>query len=150
MDRRSYVSVFTDGSCDGNPGKGGYAAIIKKGRCYQEITGTVPHSSNNRMELIAVVKGLSEVKPCSTVTVYSDSQYVVAAINEGRLSQWKNNGWRRIRTLEPVKNADLWRYYLNLVSDRKLDVRFQKIAAHKGHKFNERVDFLARRAAKSA
>ncbi len=113
MDRRNQVSLYTDGSCDGNPGPGGYAAILKKGRFYREITGSVPHGSNNRMELLAVIKGLAEVKQSSTVTVFTDSAYVESAVNEGRLSQWQNNGWRRIRTLEPVKNADLWVVSLN-------------------------------------
>ena len=150
MDRRSYVSVYTDGSCNGNPGPGGYAAILKKGRWKKEIVGSIPHSSNNRMELQAVISGLSAVRPCSQVKVYCDSQYVVDAIAEGRVMEWQNNGWRRIRTLEPIKNADLWRNYLSIVQDRKLSVIFHKIAAHKGHQMNERVDFLARQAAKSA
>ena len=147
----NYVSVYTDGSCNGNPGPAGYAAIIKKGgRYYREIVGREPYSTNNRMELTAVIKGLSIVKPYSNVTVYSDSQYVVAAVTEGRLEQWQKNGWRRIRTQEPVKNKDLWRDYLSIVKERNLEVKFQKIAAHSGHRINERVDFLARQAAKAA
>ena len=144
------VALYTDGSCNGNPGPGGYAAILKKGKFQKEIVGSVPHSSNNRMELMAVIKGLSKVKPNSKVTVFSDSQYVVNAINEGRVMTWQDNGWRRIRTMEPVKNADLWEYYLKVVKERKLDVQFQKIAAHRGHYFNERADFLAHQAAKLA
>ena len=144
------VSLYTDGSCNGNPGPGGYAAILKKGKFQKEIVGSVPHSSNNRMELTAVIKGLSKVKPNSRVVVVSDSQYVCDAVNEGRVVIWQDNGWRRIRTLEPVRNADLWRYYLRVVKERKLDVQFQKITAHKGHYFNERADFLARQAAKFA
>ena len=149
MNKRSHISVFTDGSCNGNPGPGGYAAILKCGRFHKEIVGSVPHSSNNRMELTAVIRGLSEVKPNSNVTVYTDSGYVERAVNEGRLSQWQNNGWRRIRTLEPVKNADLWRYYLSIVKKNNPDVKFHKITAHSGHRINEHVDFLARQAAKS-
>ena len=149
MNRRSNVSVFTDGSCNGNPGPGGYAAILKSGKFHKEIVGSVAQSSNNRMELIAVIKGLVEVKPNSNVTVYTDSGYVERAVNEGRLSQWQNNGWRRIRTLEPVKNADLWRHYLRIVKLKNLEVKFQKIAAHRRHRINEHVDFLARQAAKA-
>ena len=144
------VSVYTDGSCNGNPGPGGWAAILKKGRWQREIVGNTPHGSNNRMELQAVIAGLSAVRPGSSVTVYSDSQYVVDAINDGRMKLWQNNGWRRIRTLEPVRNADLWRYYLSIVQERKLEVKFQKLTAHRGHKLNERADFLARQAAKTA
>ncbi len=149
MDSKKRVSLFTDGSCDGNPGPGGYAAILKKGKFHKEIVGSVPHSTNNRMELLAVIKGLSEVKPYSNVTVYTDSGYVERAMNEGRLTQWQNNGWRRNRTLEPVKNADLWKMLFSIQSERKLDVKYRKIAAHKGHRMNERVDFLARQAAKA-
>ncbi len=151
MDRRSrYVSVYTDGSCNGNPGPGGIAVIMKKGRWYKEIVSSIPYSSNNRCELQAVIAGLTAVKPGSHVKVFSDSQYVVDAVNQGRLSQWQGNGWKRIRTLEPVRNADLWRNYLSIVKNRHLDVKFQKIAAHSGHRINERVDFLARQAARIA
>ena len=147
----NYVSIYTDGSCNGNPGPAGYAAIIKKGgHYYREIVGREPYSTNNRMELTAVIKGLSIVKPNSNVTVYSDSQYVVAAVNEGRLGQWQKNGWRRIRTGEPVQNRDQWMVLCKTIKQRNLKVKFQKIAAHKGHHLNERVDFLARQAAKTA
>lgn len=149
MNRRP-VSVYTDGSCNGNPGPGGWAAILKKGRWEREIVGSTPYGSNNRMELQAVIAGLSAVRPGSLVTVYTDSGYVERAVNEGRLAQWQNNGWRRIRTLEPVMNADLWRYYLSIVQERKLEVKFEKLTAHQGHKLNNRADFLARQAAKTA
>ena len=144
------VSVYTDGSCNGNPGPGGYAAIIRKGEWCKEISGAVPYSTNNRMELTAVIRGLSEIEKGSTVRVLTDSAYIERAVNEGRLAVWQENGWRRIRTLEPVRNADLWRSLLSIVKSRDLDVKFQKIAAHRGNRFNERVDFLARRAARSA
>ena len=140
MNRRIHVSVFTDGSCDGNPGRGGYAAIIKKGRYHKEIVGNVSHSTNNRMELMAVIKGLAEVKPCSCVTVFTDSAYVERAVNEGRLEEWKSNGWRRIRTGTPVLNKDQWLVLCETIKSKKLDVTFQKLTAHKGHYYNERVD----------
>ena len=144
------VSIYTDGSCNGNPGPGGWAAILKKGRWQKEIVGSTPHGSNNRMELQAVIAGLSAVRPGSHVTVYTDSGYVERAVNEGRLEQWQNNGWRRIRTMEPVKNQDLWRYYLNIVNQKKLEVKFQKVNGHANCKLNNRADFLARQAAKTA
>ncbi len=143
------VSVYTDGSCYGNPGPGAYAAIIKKGRFYKEIVGSVPHSTNNRMELMSVIKGLAEVKPHSTVTVFTDSLYVEQAFNSGRIIQWQNNGWRRLRTGEELMNKDLFSVLLQTIVDKKLEVKFQKLEAHKGHRFNTRVDFLARQAAKS-
>ena len=143
------VSLYTDGSCDGNPGPGGFAAILKKRGYRKEIVGSVPHSTINRMELMAVIQGLSAVKPYSKVTVLTDSSYVEKAVNEGRLMVWSNNGWRRIRTHEPVKNADLWQRLVGIIKSGKLDVSFRKVAAHKGCRDNERADFLARRAAKA-
>ena len=150
MKRKPYVSIYTDGSCDGNPGSGGFAVILKANRVYREIVGKVPHSTNNRMELEAVIRGLSEVKPNSNVTVFCDSQYVVGAVNEGRLQQWQENGWRRIRTGEPVRNADQLVVLSKTIKDGNLSVRFVKIAAHRGHYFNNRADYLAKKAAQSA
>ena len=150
MDRRSHVSVFTDGSCNGNPGPGGYAAILKCGRFHREIVGRVPYSTNNRMELTAVIEGLSNVRPNSNVTVFSDSKYVVDAVNQGRLAQWQSNGWKRIRAGTPVLNKEGWQLLCDTIQDRQLNVRFQKVTAHKGHYYNERADYLARQAAKSA
>ena len=150
MNRRP-VSVYTDGSCDGNPGPGGYAAILKCGRFYREIVGSVPNTTtNNRMELTAVIRGLSEVKPNSKVVVYTDSQYVEQAFNSGRIEQWRNNGWRRIRTGTEVKNKDGFSILLDTIKERKLEVKFEKLTAHRGHKLNERADYLARQAAKTA
>ena len=150
MKRKPYVSIYTDGSCDGNPGPGGFAAILKSNGFYREIVGNVSHSTNNRMELAAVIRGLSEVKPNSNVTVFCDSQYVVGVVNEGRLEQWQGNGWRRIRTGEPVKNADQWVVLSQIIKDGNLNVRFVKIAAHRGYYFNNRADYLAKKAAQSA
>ena len=149
MNRRP-VSVYTDGSCNGNPGPGGYAAILKCGRFYQEIVGSVEHSTNNKMELTAIIMGLSEVRPNSKVIVYTDSQYVEQAFNSGRILQWQANGWRRIKTGTEVKNKEGFSMLLDTIRDRKLEVKFQKLTAHKGHRFNERADFLAKQAAKAA
>ena len=149
MNRRP-VSVYTDGSCNGNPGPGGYAAILKCGRFYREIVGNVQHSTNNRMELMAIIMGLSEVRPNSRVVVYTDSQYVEEAFNSGRVEQWQANGWRRIKTGTEVKNKEGFSMLLDTIRDRKLEVKFQKLTAHKGHRFNERADFLAKQAAKAA
>lgn len=126
MNRRP-VSVYTDGSCNGNPGPGGYAAILKCGKFYKEIVGCVPNTTtNNRMELTAVIKGLSEVWPNSRVTVYTDSQYIEEAFNSGRVRQWQNNGWRRIRTGTEVKNKDSFSILLDTIRDRKLERRYIK------------------------
>ena len=88
MDKRKRVLVYTDGSCIGNPGKGGYGVIIKEGRRLKSFSGSIPYSTNNRMELSAVIKGLAAVAPGSAVTVYSDSNYVVNAFAGGLLEQW--------------------------------------------------------------
>lgn len=147
---RKPVAVYTDGSCNGNPGPGGWAAIIQNGKFYKEIVGSVTHSTNNRMELTAVIKGLSEVKPHSKVTVFTDSAYVEQAFNSGRVQQWQANGWHRIRTGTEVMNRDCFSMLLDTIKTRNLEVKFQKLTAHKGHKLNCRADFLARKAAKTA
>ena len=145
--KRNKVLVYTDGSSFGNPGKGGYAAIIRNGNQHQSITGSVPWSTNNRMELTAVIEGLSAVTYGSSVTVLTDSQYVEKAFNDGLLDIWKQNGWRRIKTGEPIKNDDQWLVLANVIKERDLHVRFVKLAAHKANVFNNRADYLARQAA---
>lgn len=150
MDKRKRISIFTDGSCYGNPGKGGYCAIIKKGKEYQTITGSVTASTNNRMELTAVIEGLSLIPRGSLVTVYTDSGYIERAVNEGRLALWQKNGWHRIKTGEPVKNADCWLVLYNLIRNNNLDVKFVKIRAHKTSYFNNHADYLAKKAALEA
>ena len=150
VDRRKRISVFTDGSCIGNPGKGGYCAIIRNGKTYRTITGSVSRSTNNRMELTAVIEGLSAVPHGSAVTVFTDSGYVERAINEGRLALWQQNGWHRIKTGEPVKNADHWLVLCELIRKRNLDVEFVKLKVHRANFFNNRADCLARMAAQMA
>ena len=142
------VSLYTDGSCNPNLGYAGYAAIIKKGGQKKELVGTLACCSINRVELLAIIHGLSQVNPDSHVTVFTDSAYVERAINEGRLLVWKTNGWRRIRTGEPIQNSDLWQVLSDTMKQRRLSVRFRKLKAHKGNYLNERADFLARKAAK--
>ena len=150
MDKRKRISIFTDGSCLGNPGKGGYCAIIRNGRKHRAITGSVPHSTSNRMELRAVIEGLSAIPHGSAAMIFSDSSYVVSAINEGRLAIWQQNGWRRIKTGEPIKNADQWLVLCGIIRDNNLDVKFVKLKAHKANYYNNRADYLARMAAQEA
>ena len=119
MDKRKRISVYTDGSCIGNPGKGGYCAIIRDGKHYRTINGNVSHSTNNRMELTAVIEGLSALPHGSAVTVFTDSGYIERAFNEGRVRVWMNNGWRRIKTGEPVQNADRFLVLCELIRKRK-------------------------------
>lgn len=150
MEKQKRISVFTDGSCLGNPGKGGYCAIIRRGKEQRTITGSVSYSTNNRMELTAIIEGLSAVPYGSVVTIYTDSGYVERAVNEGRLAIWQENGWRRIKTGEPVKNADRWLVLSEVIKNRNLDVSFVKLKAHKANYFNNYADSLARMAAQMA
>lgn len=143
------ILVYTDGSCFGNPGKGGYAAIIRNGNECQTITGSVPLSTNNRMELTAVIEGLSAVPYGSAVSVFTDSGYIERAFNEGRVDIWMSNGWRRIRTGEPVQNADRFLVLCELIQSKNLNVEFIKLKAHAINYYNNRADYFARKAAKN-
>jgi len=150
MEKQKRIRLFTDGSCIGNPGKGGYCAIIRRGKEQQTITGCVHCSTNNRMELTAIIEGLSAVPYGSAVTVYTDSGYVERAVNEGRLAVWQQNGWHRIKTGDPVKNADRWIVLSETIKNKDLDVSFVKLKAHKANYFNNLADHLARTAAQTA
>ena len=147
MESRKRISVFTDGSCFGNPGRGGYCAIVRSGKEHRIITGSVPYSTNNRMELTAVIEGLAAIPHGSVVTVFTDSGYIERAVNEGRLLKWQENGWHRIKTGEPIKNADRWGVLCKIIKNNDLDVRFVKIRAHKSSYFNNCADRLAKQAA---
>ena len=145
---RHRISLYTDGSAYPNSGTGGFAAIIRDGLHRKEVSGRIEHCTNNKAELWAVIQGLTNVVPDSHVTVFTDSGYIERAVNDGHLSIWQTNGWRRIRTGQPVMNADLWQVLCETIEQRRLTVQFRKLNAHKGHYFNERADFLARKAAK--
>lgn len=136
------IYLYTDGSSRGNPGPGGYCAILKSGVHYKELSGGFCHTTNNRMELLAVIVGLEAIKRnCAEVIVYSDSSYVVRAVNEGWLAKWQVKG------LHKQKNSDLWERFLRIVSRHR--VRFVWIKGHAGHPENERCDRLAVEAALS-
>ncbi len=138
----SHVEIYTDGACSGNPGPGGWAAILKAGDAEKEISGYEAETTNNRMELLAVINGLKSLKKRCKVTVYSDSAYVVNAFRQNWLENWKRNGWKRgPRKNQPVLNSDLWQELDRLIRDH--EVRFEKVAGHSGHEYNERVDELA-------
>ncbi len=136
------VVIFTDGSCRGNPGPGGWAAILKFGERVKELAGGEPLTTNNRMELTAVVHGLEALKGPSRVTLYADSQYVGKGLSDW-MAKWKANGWRRREggKLKEVKNEDLWRRLDELVSAHELI--YSWVAGHAGHEENERCDRLA-------
>jgi len=137
------VTIYTDGACSGNPGPGGWAAILQCDGREKEISGNTPETTNNRMELTAAIEALRtlKVKPCE-VTLYSDSAYLVNAFQQGWLSSWKSNGWKRgPRKNEPVSNTDLWKELDGLQSQH--EVTWKKVEGHAGNELNERVDQLA-------
>ncbi len=137
------VTLYTDGACSGNPGPGGWGAILMYGAKKKEISGGEVSTTNNRMELTAVIEGLKQLKyPCA-VEVYSDSAYTVNAFQEGWVSGWEKGGWRKADK-KPVLNADLWQELLALV--RTHQVTFHKVKGHADNPLNNRCDELARAA----
>jgi ribonuclease HI len=137
----SAVRIYADGACRGNPGPGGWGAIIMTGGSEMELFGGVPQTTNNRMELTAVVRALEALEHSSTVEVYTDSQYVQKGISEW-LPDWKRRGWRTADK-KPVKNVDLWQE-LERVAGRHR-VTWHWVKGHAGHPENERADELANR-----
>lgn len=135
------VEIYTDGACSGNPGPGGYGAVLIFGTHRKEISGGEPQTTNNRMEIMGVIKGLKMLKEPCEVSLYSDSRYVVDAIEKGWATRWQKNGWMRNKK-EPALNSDLWIELLELL--RKHKVTFHWIKGHAGHSENERCDELAR------
>ena len=141
---KDQVVVFTDGGCLGNPGPGGWAAVLLYKGHRKEISGGFRHTTNNRMELMAVIQALAAIKDRRKVVVHSDSQYVVNSIEQGWAARWKRNGWRKNRK-EPALNPDLWERLLDLCA--RQDVKFLWVRGHSGEVENERCDVLAREAA---
>ena len=135
-----FVELFTDGACSGNPGKGGWGAILRYMGHEKEISGGEMETTNNRMELTAVIQGLSMLKePCS-VRLTSDSKYVIDAITKGWVYGWQRNGWRKADR-KPALNVDLWEQLLPLLERHQ--VEFVWVKGHQGHPENERCDQLA-------
>jgi len=140
------VEIYTDGACSGNPGPGGYGAILKHGSHEKEISGGYRLTTNNRMELTAVIKSLQELKkPCS-VTIYSDSKYIVDAMNLGWVRKWMAGGWVK-GDRSPVKNVDLWKKVIGLLQTHQ--VAWVWVKGHSDNEFNTRCDRLAVEASKS-
>ncbi len=133
------VNLYTDGACRGNPGRGGWGAILVYGKYEKALSGGEPVTTNNRMELLAAINGLKALKePCS-VKLYSDSKYLVDAFLQGWVHGWCKSGWRRGR--EELKNPDLWAELYTLT--RTHSVEFIWVKGHAGHEYNERCDALA-------
>jgi ribonuclease HI len=139
------VTIYTDGACLGNPGPGGYGAVLLYGPHRQEISGGFRLTTNNRMEIMAVIAALEALKEPCRVTLYSDSQYVVNAMAKGWARRWKTNGWKRNQREEAV-NPDLWERLLDLCDQHQVEFRW--LRGHSGIAENERCDQLAVNAAK--
>ncbi|MEE4174906.1 MAG: ribonuclease HI [Xanthomonadales bacterium] len=136
----SRVELYTDGACSGNPGPGGWGALLLYGDHRRELCGGEPETTNNRMELQAVIEGVRALKRAVPITIYTDSTYVMKGITEW-ISGWKRNGWKTAAK-KPVKNEDLWRE-LDAVLEGH-DVQWRWVRGHAGNAGNERADELAR------
>jgi len=139
------IIIHTDGACSGNPGPGGWGAVLVSGRHRKEISGGEAATTNNRMELTAAIEALRALRGPSQVDLFTDSTYVKKGVTEW-ISSWKRNGWRRRsgKRLLPVKNEDLWQELDRLVGEHQ--VRFHWVEGHAGDAENERADELARGA----
>lgn len=134
------VKIFTDGACSGNPGPGGWGAILQYGNFEKELSGGEAETTNNRMEMTAVIKALHCLKEPCYVTLTSDSKYVLDALQKGWAAGWRENGWIK-KDKKPALNADLWEILLSLIEIHKMEYCW--IKGHAGHKENERCDMLA-------
>ena len=134
------VILYTDGACSGNPGLGGYGGILIYGEHKREYSAAVEETTNNRMEMMAVIEGLKRLKYPCVVDVYSDSAYTVNAFENGWLDGWVKNGWKKADK-KPVLNVDLWQELYALTSLHK--VTFHKVAGHADNELNNRCDKLA-------
>jgi len=142
-DRRPAVDIYTDGACRGNPGPGGWAAVLLFGEHRRELSGGESHTTNQRMELTAAIESLKALKRPCRVRMHSDSAYVVNAFRLGWVRRWQANGWRTAAG-KPVDNQDLWLQLLDVL--RSHQVEWVKVAGHSGDPWNERADQLARAA----
>jgi len=143
--KKPVVHIFTDGACLGNPGPGGWAALLRYGQHEKELVGAASHTTNNRMELRAAISALQALtRPC-TVYLHTDSQYLRQGITQW-VKNWQRNGWRTA-SKQRVKNQDLWRLLLEVMAPH--EVHWDWVKGHAGHEENERVDTLANEAAHS-
>lgn len=135
-----HVDIYTDGACRGNPGKGGWGAILVYSGKERELSGGEPSTTNNRMELTAAIEALSALKERCEVTLYSDSKYMIDAIEKKWVYSWREKGWKKADK-SPALNPDLWEKLLALLE--KHEVSFVWVKGHNGHAYNERCDTLA-------
>lgn len=145
MFMKKSVILYTDGACSGNPGIGGYAGILIYGKVEREYSGADAQTTNNRMEVLAVIEGLKRLKEPCKVDIFSDSAYTVNAFLEGWIYGWKKNGWKKADG-KAVQNVDLWEELYNLTKIH--EITFHKVAGHADNERNNRCDALARAAIK--
>lgn len=143
MSETSYVEIATDGACKGNPGPGGWGVLLRAGKTEKELSGGEPMTTNNRMELMAAIRGLEALKRPAHVKLSTDSRYVMDGLTKW-IKGWQRNGWKTADR-KPVKNADLWQQLLVASSPHRIDWVWVK--GHAGHPDNERADGLASNAA---
>jgi len=141
----SQIEIFTDGACKGNPGPGGWGALLRAGKHQKELFGGEKQTTNNRMELMAAIKALEAVKKSSQISLTTDSQYVRKGITEW-IEGWKKKGWKNSQR-KPVKNADLWQ--LLDVQNQRHQVDWHWVKGHSGHPGNEKADELANKGIES-
>ena len=139
MTQDKTVSLYTDGACKGNPGKGGWGVLMRYGNHEKELFGGEAHTTNNRMELTAIIQGLAALKRPCAVVIYTDSQYVKNGMEQW-IHGWKKNGWKTA-SKQPVKNEDLWQQLDRLAAQHQ--IQWQWVRGHAGHTENERADALA-------
>jgi ribonuclease HI len=144
------VIIYTDGGCDGNPGKGSYGVVLLHKARRKELSGGYAHTTNNRMELMAAIAGLETLTKPAPIMLFSDSAYLIDAMQKGWVKRWKQNDWQRNEdgSMLPVKNADLWQRLFKLSEFH--DVRFVKVRGHAGIAENERCHILASQAMQRA
>ena len=142
---KKQVQIFTDGACKGNPGPGGWGALLRMGPHEKELSGGEPDTTNNRMEMTAVIKGLNALTEGCQIELYSDSKYVIDGITKW-VHGWKKRGWVNA-SKKPVRNADLWHDLIEAAE--RHDISWNWVKGHSGHPENERVDQLASNAAEA-
>jgi ribonuclease HI len=140
--KETIVEIFTDGACSGNPGPGGYGSLLRYGEVTKEISGCEPHTTNNRMEMMAVIEALRQLKRPCRIQLYTDSKYVMQGMTEW-VPGWIRRNWINSQK-KPVLNRDLWETLVQLSQSH--DIEWNWVRGHAGHPENERCDLLARRA----
>ena len=141
-----HVEIFTDGACKGNPGPGGWGALLRMGKHEKELSGSDPDTTNNRMEMTAIVRGLNAlIEPCE-IDLYTDSKYVLDGMTKW-IDGWQRNGWKTA-SKKPVRNEDLWHELIDAA--KRPSITWHLVKGHNGHPENDRVDRLASDAAEQA